>query len=31
VGGSVEDFTKFTRSEYERWIATARKSNIEPE
>lgn len=31
IGGSVEQFNKFTRSEYERWTATARKANITPE
>lgn len=31
VGGSVEDFAKFARTEWERWTNAARKANITPE
>lgn len=31
AGGSVDQFTAFTRSELERWTGAARKANISPE
>jgi len=31
AGGSVDQFTTYTRSELDRWVGAARKANINPE